>query len=144
QSDITASSELGVQGTIDINTLNVDPNRGLLQLPTGLVDTPGLVASNCNAFIGKKGSEFTVTGRGGLPPSPDDFLSGDVVWTDNRLSDTTQQQHRAEKPTTKPAKPKTLEIIPATGWVINKGEVTLISSLPNASSSVSPPTCVQQ
>ena len=145
QSDITASSELGVQGTIDINTLNVDPNRGLLQLPTGLVNTPGLVASNCNAFIGKKGSEFTVTGRGGLPPSPDDFLSGDVVWTDNRLSNTTQQQHRAEKPTTKPAKAKSLEIIPATGWVINdKGEVTLISSATSASSSVSPPTCVQQ
>ncbi|MBW4611622.1 MAG: filamentous hemagglutinin N-terminal domain-containing protein [Hassallia sp. WJT32-NPBG1] len=145
QSDITASSELGVQGTIDINTLNVDPNRGLLQLPTGLVNTPGLASSNCNAFIGKKRSEFTVTGRGGLPPSPDDFLSGDVVWTDNRLSNTTQQQHRAEKPTTKPAKAKTLEIIPATGWVINdKGEVTLISSATSASSSVSPPTCVQQ
>jgi large exoprotein involved in heme utilization and adhesion len=116
-----------------------------LQLPTGLVNTPGLASSNCNAFIGKKGSEFTVTGRGGLPPSPEDFLSPDVVWTDNRLSNTTQQQHASEKPTTKPAKAKTLEIIPATGWVINdKGEVTLISSATSASSSVSPPTCVQQ
>ncbi|MGI8503770.1 MAG: filamentous hemagglutinin N-terminal domain-containing protein, partial [Hassallia sp.] len=87
-SDITASSQSGVQGTIQINTPNVDPNRGLLKLPTGLVNTPALVASSCGAF-GKGGSEFTVTGRGGLPLSPDDFLSPDVVWTDTRLGATT-------------------------------------------------------
>ncbi|MBW4446285.1 MAG: filamentous hemagglutinin N-terminal domain-containing protein [Spirirestis rafaelensis WJT71-NPBG6] len=132
-SDITASSESGVQGTIQINTSYVDPNRGLLQLPTGLVNTPGLVASNCNAFIGKKGSEFTVTGRGGLPPSPDDFLSPDVVWTDTRLSATTAQQNKPKTPVVKsPSKPKAIVIVPATGWVFNdKGEVTLISSAPN-------------
>ena len=141
-SDITASSELGVQGTINISTPNVDPNRGLLRLSTGLVNIPGLVASNCNAFIGKKGSEFTVTGRGGLPPSPDDFLSSDVVWTDSRLIATTAQQSRTSA--AKPAKPKAVEILPATGWVFNdKGEVTLISSVPNTAS-VSPPTCAKQ
>lgn len=142
-SDITASSELGVQGTININTPNVDPNRGLLRLSTGLVNIPVLVASNCNAFIGKKGSEFTVTGRGGLPPSPDDFLSSDVIWTDTRLIATTAQQSRTSA--AKPAKPKAVEILPATGWVFNdKGEVTLISSAPNATANVSPPTCAKQ
>jgi filamentous hemagglutinin family protein len=133
-SDITASSQSGVQGTIQINTPDVDPNRGLLQLPTGLVNTPGLVASNCNAFIGKKGSEFTITGRGGLPPSPDDFLSPDVVWTDTRLSATTAQQDKPKTSAAKsPSKPEAIAIVPATGWVFNnKGEVTLISSTPNA------------
>jgi large exoprotein involved in heme utilization and adhesion len=133
-SDITASSETGVQGTIEIDTLDVDPNRGLLQLPTGLVSTPSLVASNCNAFIGKKGSEFLITGRGGLPPSPDDFLSPDVVWTDTRFLATAAQQNKPKTPVAKsPSKPEAIAIVPATGWVFNnKGEVTLISSAPNA------------
>jgi filamentous hemagglutinin family protein len=142
-SDITASSERGVQGTIEINTPIVNPNRGLLQLTTGLVNTPRLVSSTCAAF-GKKGSEFIVTGRGGLPPSPDDFLSGDVVWTDSRLTATTAQ-NQSRTSAAKPAKPKAIEIVPATGWVFNgKGEVTLISSASEGTALVSPPTCAQQ
>ncbi|MBD2606145.1 filamentous hemagglutinin N-terminal domain-containing protein [Scytonema hofmannii FACHB-248] len=140
-SDITASSELGVQGTIQINTPNVDPNQGLLQLPAGIVNTPILVSSSCAAFD-NKGSEFIVTGRGGLPLSPDDFLSSDVVWTDSRLSAITAQQSRTSP--AKPAKPKAIEIVPATGWVFNgKGEVTLISSASEGTDFVSPPTCAK-
>ncbi|GAX45031.1 filamentous hemagglutinin outer membrane protein [Tolypothrix sp. NIES-4075] len=141
-SDITASSELGVQGSIQINNLNVDPNRGLLQLPALIVNTPRLVDSSCAAFD-KNGSTFLVTGRGGLPPSPDDFLSSDVVWTDSRLIATTAQQSRTSA--AKLSIPKAVEIVPATGWVFNgKGEVTLISSAPEATASVSVPTCAKQ
>ncbi|NEU74556.1 filamentous hemagglutinin N-terminal domain-containing protein [Hassallia byssoidea VB512170] len=142
-SDITASSELGVQGTIQINNLNVDPNKGLLQLSAGVVNTPRVVDSSCAAFD-NNGSEFTVTGRGGLPPSPDDFLSSDVVWTDSRLSATTAQNPDRTS-AAKPSKPKAIEIVPATGWVFNdKGEVTLISSASDANSLVSVPSCAKQ
>ncbi|MBW4609651.1 MAG: filamentous hemagglutinin N-terminal domain-containing protein [Hassallia sp. WJT32-NPBG1] len=138
QSDITASSQLGVAGVVLINTPDVDPSRGLIILPTLVVNSPELLAPECNSFIGKEGSSFTVTGRGGLPPSPDDFLSGDVVWSDTRnlaqassVSNLTLEpaSHRAS--TSAKVPPKTTEriaIIPATGWVFNgKGEVTLIS-----------------
>jgi filamentous hemagglutinin family protein len=138
QSDITASSEFGLAGVVLINTPDVDPSRGLIILPTLVVNSPELLAPECNSFIGKEGSSFTVTGRGGLPPSPDDFLSGDVVWSDTRnlaqassVSNLTLEpaSHRAS--TTAKVPPKTTEriaIIPATGWVFNgKGEVTLIS-----------------
>ncbi|NEU74557.1 filamentous hemagglutinin N-terminal domain-containing protein [Hassallia byssoidea VB512170] len=141
-SDITASSELGVQGTIEINTPYVDPSRGLLQLPAGVVNTPALIASNCTAFD-EEGATFLVTGRGGLPPSPDDFLSNDVVWTDTRLSAATAQ-NPDRIPTAKLSIPK-VEIVPATGWVFNgKGEVTLISSASDATASVSVPTCANK
>jgi filamentous hemagglutinin family protein len=82
--DIDASSEFSNPGTVTINTPNVDPSQGLVTLPIGVVNVPNPSASGCTAFIGKEGSSFTVTGRGGLPPSPDDFLSGDVVWSDTR------------------------------------------------------------
>ncbi|MBW4480392.1 MAG: S-layer family protein [Tolypothrix brevis GSE-NOS-MK-07-07A] len=142
ESDITArgaNSELN--GTVEINNPDIDPTRGLVKLPTALVNSPQLIASSCNAF-GKGGSEFTVTGRGGLPLSPDDFLNSDVVWTDSRLSAATAQQSTTS--TAKPAKPKTIEILPATGWVFNDaGEVTLISSASEGTDFVSPPTCAK-
>ncbi|MBW4572907.1 MAG: S-layer family protein [Tolypothrix carrinoi HA7290-LM1] len=133
-----------LNGTVEINTPDIDPTQGLIKLPASVVSTPVLVSSSCAAFAEEGGSKFTVTGRGGLPPSPDDFLSSDVVWSDTRLLATTAQQHQPKTPAAKPSsKPKAIAIVPATGWVINdKGEVTLISSVSNATNFVSTPvTC---
>jgi filamentous hemagglutinin family protein len=132
ESDITASSTLGVAGVVEINTPDVDPSQGLIALPAVVVNSPGLVASNCNAFIGKKGSEFTITGRGGLPLSPDDFLSSDVVWSDTRLAAMTTRRQDFKTTTGKFVAPEPVAIVPATGWIFNnKGEVTLISNAAN-------------
>ena len=131
QSDITASSQLGVNGTIQINTPDIDPSRGLLILPAQVVDASRKIAQGCGAGNREATNEFIVTGRGGLPLSPDDFLSSDVVWSDTRLIAT------GEKPSSKTTatisyRPDPVEIIPATGWVFNdKGEVTLIADAPN-------------
>lgn len=91
---------------------------------------------------------FIITGHGGLPPSPDESLSSDVVWSDTRLPATIQQQHRSQKPNQPRLKQNTVEIIPATGWVLNdKGEVILVSHVPSATSKPSgytPATCFGQ
>lgn len=70
QSDITASSELGIQGTVTINTPNLDPSRGLTALPD-LVDAPQQVAQSCpnTAAEAARLSQFFYTGRSGLPPT---------------------------------------------------------------------------
>ncbi|MBW4573244.1 MAG: filamentous hemagglutinin N-terminal domain-containing protein [Tolypothrix carrinoi HA7290-LM1] len=127
--DIDASSEFNNPGTVDINTLDIDPQRGLLQLPTNVVEVSRLVASNCGAIAGKNGSSFTYTGRGGLPISPDDPLTNDVVWSDTRLTNIRSLENISTS-TSKPHKQTAsgIAIVPATGWVFNKeGEVTLIS-----------------
>ncbi|HEY9743452.1 MAG TPA: hypothetical protein V6C90_23450, partial [Coleofasciculaceae cyanobacterium] len=57
-SDITAtgaSSELS--GTVEINVQDVDPTRGLAQLPTEVVDASRLVAIGCSA---DQGSSFVI------------------------------------------------------------------------------------
>ncbi|NEU72255.1 S-layer family protein, partial [Hassallia byssoidea VB512170] len=145
QSDITASSQFGLSGEVIINTPDIDPTQGLVELPTGLTDVSRLVDTSCAAIAKKNGSEFTVTGRGGLPPSPDDFLSSDVVWSDTRLTATVTQQPSKTSVALSSSKPKAVEIVPATGWVFNNqtGEVTLISSASNASGFASP-TCAQR
>ncbi len=135
--DIDASSEFGFAGTVTINTLDVDPSRGLITLPAGLLEPTRLVASSCAPFTENGGNSFVVTGRGGLPPSPDDFLSSDVVWSDTRLTSIGSGQNRkvsntTPKVRTQGKKSDRIVIIPATGWVFNnKGEVTLIAQSPN-------------
>ncbi|MBK1989628.1 filamentous hemagglutinin N-terminal domain-containing protein [Sphaerospermopsis aphanizomenoides BCCUSP55] len=80
-SDISASSDVGQNGQVSLNTLSIDPTQGLLQLPTNLVDTSRLIAQSCgsNSNVAKGKSEFVITGRGGLPPSPDETLKPGAI-----------------------------------------------------------------
>jgi len=74
--DIDASSEFGASGQVQINSA-IDPNQGVTQIPETVVDPNALVAQNpC-----KRGSQsqFTRTGRGGLPPNLSDDLSGETT-----------------------------------------------------------------
>ncbi|MBD1866444.1 S-layer family protein, partial [Cyanobacteria bacterium FACHB-471] len=77
-SDITASSELGVQGTVDITPPSVDPRRGLTELPVAVVDASDQITQTCPGVGGRgETGEFVVTGRGGLPTAPIDSLLGE-------------------------------------------------------------------
>ncbi len=76
-SDITASSDRGVQGQISITEPDVEPEQGLIELPEEVVDATRRVAQICPRFPGAKPlGEFTITGRGSLPPSPLEALPG--------------------------------------------------------------------
>jgi filamentous hemagglutinin family protein len=136
QSDITASSNLGAQfnGVVQLNTPDFDPNQGLLELPSDLVDRSTQVAAVCR---GTGGNEFVVTGRGGLPEVPAQILRDGTVWEDLRLAESGNQELKA-KSQNSPA-PKIQHatrvsqapIIEAQGWVVDaNGQVSLVSQLP--------------
>ncbi len=76
-SDITASSEFGQQGEVEINTSAIDPTRGLNNLPQEAVEAE--VAQSCQTVGGKSTLEFFDIGRGGLPPNPDDLFTSETV-----------------------------------------------------------------
>lgn len=141
-----------LSGQVTINTPDVDPSKGLLEVPTVLTDTSALIAgTSCGAIASTDSdtqkSSFTITGRGGLPPSPYEPLSTDVIWLDTRTSATTTQQQRSEGSAAKPpSKADAVEILPATGWVFDgKGHVTLISHASNRNGSRSTPAkCPKQ
>jgi large exoprotein involved in heme utilization and adhesion len=151
ESDIVASGGVTFSGIV-----NVDPRLGTVELPNVLADTLNIIDTSCAAFAGGKGSQFTVTGRGGLPPNPYEPLSTDVVWSDTRTSAiaqravaspiATQQQARKTPAAKPPSKAEVVEIVPATGWVFNgKGQVTLISHASNANALRSTPSsCPKQ
>ena len=76
-SDITASSEFGQEGEVEINTNGVDPTRSLNNLPQESTETE--VAQSCQENNRTITLEFFDIGRGGLPPTPDDLLSNEMI-----------------------------------------------------------------
>ncbi|CAN1212733.1 Filamentous hemagglutinin family outer membrane protein [Tumidithrix helvetica PCC 7403] len=76
-SDITASSQFGLQGNVLITTPGLDPSRGLTSLPVNLTDPSKQVSQSCaiGGKLANRDNRFTVSGRGGLPKSPTDELS---------------------------------------------------------------------
>ncbi|NJN12171.1 MAG: S-layer family protein [Richelia sp. RM1_1_1] len=132
--DIDASSDSGDPGEVTLNTPDVDPASGLNSLPENPIDPSKQIDQGCAAFNEDTASEFKVTGRGGLPPSPDQPLSSDAVWEDIRTTAANPQKLTANN-TAKTPKQEANKITPASGWVFNEnGEVTLISSASKATS----------
>jgi large exoprotein involved in heme utilization and adhesion len=77
--DITASSQLGVQGEIAINNPEVDPTKGIIELPNNVVDATTQLSQLCPRgydVVRKPLGEFIITGHDALPLSPLDPLQG--------------------------------------------------------------------
>ena len=83
-SDITASSQLGVDGVVQLDTPGLEPNQGLVELPGELIDPSNQIATDCLAATD---NSLTVSGRGGLPESPD-ISNSSTVWEDWRPLET--------------------------------------------------------
>jgi large exoprotein involved in heme utilization and adhesion len=81
ENDITASSQFGLNGTVAINNVMVDPTSGLVQLPVVLADASRKMGSVCDST---QDSSFVYTGRGGLPYSPLERLETLHPWEDLR------------------------------------------------------------
>lgn len=71
---VEASSQLGVQGTIVIESPENDIASQIAQLPKAYLDVSALLPERCAARRSGSESSFVVTGRGGLPPNPDGYL----------------------------------------------------------------------
>jgi filamentous hemagglutinin family protein len=138
-SDITASSQFGISGTVAINTLNIDPSRGLVELPANLTDPSQQIAQGCTPGSKVTASSFVATGRGGIPLSPDEPLESRAVvtkWvplpeeggaaTDEKIDEPDSQV--ASALSRKSATP----IVEAQSWIVRPdGVVELVATAPN-------------
>ena len=97
-SDITASSQLGQEGVINIETPETDPASTLTNLPEEEVNVE--FARAC-ARSPEQSLAFYNLGRGGLPPTPDRFLptTEGVEWL---ALPTSESDDRADSVTTQP------------------------------------------
>lgn len=124
-SDITASgANSQLNGTVQINRPEVDPTSGLIELPVNIVDHSHLIAQSCPV---KRGNTFIITGRGGLPVSPNGVLRSnqteEVDWVTTNDLVSNQKDSNYKEQLVKP------EISEADNWIIsNSGEVMLVAS----------------
>ena len=72
-----------------------------MEVNVNLVDASKLINQNFCALRGK--SNFTITGRGGLPSSPNTVLDRQSLWEDWRLNPIPRKiaQHKGKKEKTK-------------------------------------------
>src|SRR5919202_3902766 len=146
ESDITASSKFGLSGTVTINQLNVDPSRGLAELPANVTDASKLIDRRCRSGgLNKERSSFTITGRGGLPPSPNEPLQAESIITPNWVSLGSKVENNTPPASQTPNSSAPRQLVEAQGWMINdKGEVVLTASAPKVTPQgewLSPPEC---
>jgi large exoprotein involved in heme utilization and adhesion len=80
-SDITASSELGLDGTIAVQTLTVTPQTALPLLNAAFTDANQQIS---NACANLRQNQFISTGRGGIPQGPTHPEGSKRVWQDAR------------------------------------------------------------
>ncbi|MEG4205860.1 filamentous hemagglutinin N-terminal domain-containing protein [Microcoleus sp. Pol7_A1] len=126
-SDIAAISQQSgpaLQGAVTFSTTGVNPAQGLVELEQNVVDSSTLIAAN--PCIEGAENEFTVTGKGGVPPSPNDALSSAAApfpWVEPALGGSQQVEGEKASIAVGPT-----EIMPAQGWVMDdRGEVTLLA-----------------
>jgi large exoprotein involved in heme utilization and adhesion len=147
ESDITATGAEGLNGVVQINTPDVDPSSGLVELPATVIDVEGLVARNFCAAK-QAGSSFRVTGRGGLPASPNDPLTDEVLAVEwSRPGGEVQARGVSRPQSTDNGQRRNRVIQQAQGWIVAAdGTVTLTTEAPTTtaqSPAFTHPSCVQ-
>jgi filamentous hemagglutinin family protein len=133
-SDIAAISQTGgpaLQGTVTFSSSGVNPAQGLVELPQNVTNPAQLIAAN--PCLQGAENAFTVTGKGGVPPSPNDSLSSESVpfaWVEfsegrGNPPQSPGQFHSHQK--TQMMGKGGEEVVPAQGWVMNsQGDVMLV------------------
>ena len=134
--DITSTSNLGssFNGDVILNISQVDPTSGLNELPGILVDAEAILANDLCGFENDRiagGSSFTITGKGGLPPTPEDPVINahrTVRWRTRPRLPSTRKPLQAQG-SVRPRQDKKV-IIEAQGWVVAKDGTIILTAQP--------------
>ncbi|WP_236140516.1 beta strand repeat-containing protein [Nostoc sp. CMAA1605] len=138
ESDITATGATpDLSGTVEINTPEVDPSRGLTELPSNLIDVSNQIAQKCHASgsRARQNNQFLITGKGGIPTNPYDTLQNESAianWINvDNINNTAQNPTNYTKITSQPETP----IIEAQALVSDShGNLILTANAPNVTS----------
>ena len=124
---INASGTLTIENNVELRTSEV--------ISVELTNVETIVARACPGDRPSEGSVFVITGRGGLPPSPDDPLTDDTIRVEGKIvpaptladyPDTPQPLAQDEP--TEPIDTNTIQ--PARGWYVNEKGVVVLTAEP--------------
>lgn len=85
ESSVTASSDFGLEGSVEIDTPETDVGSGLVILPDGLMSTDVNISERCALRLSGDVSSFFLNGNGGLPATAsENYLP--AVLTDDEVN----------------------------------------------------------
>ncbi|GAB4535387.1 MAG: hypothetical protein Tsb0014_22290 [Pleurocapsa sp.] len=120
-SDITASSEFGLDGTVAINTPDVNPGEELVNLPQTFATPP--LDTSCQA-VNSTNSSFVDLGRGGIPRNPQEIRSNRDTWEDLRhptIDNSSDKNLKLQSSLYSP-------VVEAQDWIVgDKGQIILVA-----------------
>ena len=135
--DITASSEFGLSGVVEIDTPEVDLSQDSLNISIKPVEVE--VAQTCQPNTSGVRSEFAVVGRGGLSDSPTNTLDTAAGWEDwgaDRPRSNEAVTPDSSLTTLSTNDNRSAQIIEAQGWIVNEeGNVMLVAEPTTSASS---------
>ena len=84
ESDITATSDLGPEfsGIVELNTPEIEPDSGLVELPAIIDDPANQIVAGC---LADNNNRFVIGGQNGLPTNPTQRLQPSSSWQDWRF-----------------------------------------------------------
>ena len=117
--DINASSEFGLDGAISINTPDLIPFQGIIELSVGVVEPEQTVAQVCDTSRNVASSSLTISGKGGVPPAPDLPLTSTNIVESDGLDPATDLPE--------PLKTSQGDIQPARGIKVTEEGISLVA-----------------
>ena len=117
--DIDASSEFALDGSVNIDTSDINPVQGATELPSNVVEPEQTTAQTCSTNREAKANNgLAIAGKGGVPPAPDTPLN-----SDNIIS---SEQNSAAFAIPEPIETSQGKIQPARGIKVSKsGKISL-------------------
>ena len=122
--NINASSQLGIDGVVEITNPNVDPISGVELQTQKPQDTSNQIIAGCSA---EQGNRLVIQGKGGLPENPTQPFNGEIIWEDLRIFSPDSEINNSQKYDNNFTSGKH-NLQPAQDWLIkNDGTVILTS-----------------
>ncbi|MBD2534448.1 filamentous hemagglutinin N-terminal domain-containing protein [Nostoc flagelliforme FACHB-838] len=119
---VEASSEFGINGTVQINGLAID-SRSIKAAPEVVQETPEMT-SNCQGRSGVATNELIISSRGGFPSSSDEMPENIYERQNNSVLVGRSNSEELKASTVE----QTLEIVEANAWTIDSnGRIVLIA-----------------
>ncbi|MGK7898919.1 MAG: filamentous hemagglutinin N-terminal domain-containing protein [Xenococcus sp. (in: cyanobacteria)] len=134
--DIDASSEFGFDGSVTLETPDVDAMKGIVELSSNVIQVNESFATVCAVDRIADGSNFIIKGRGGIPNQPIAILTADNILVNQELSEGKQlnrannlEGHLAQQ--YPPIMTNQGKIYPARGLVIREDGTVVLTRYPN-------------
>lgn len=131
-SQITASSEFGVDGVVEINNTESNKKLSTVQLPNIISAPEAVIVSSCPI---PETNTFVVSGKGGIPENPEQYLKGQTTWQDfrqlaNNIPDFDNNKPQSTNLNSEQSA-SVQTIVESEGWIINhQGKVELVAATP--------------